>query len=134
MGRTLRLSLPGALMVTAAAAAAVLFRFDPARFGFYPRCPLFVLTGLYCPGCGALRATHQLLHGSLEGALGYNPLFVLVAPALAYWAAARVLAPAGVHLPVPRLSGRATWAVACVVIGFGVLRNLPFAPFSILAP
>lgn len=120
--------------MAAAAAATVLFRFDPARFGFYPRCPLFVLTGLYCPGCGALRAAHQLLHADLEGALGYNPLLVLMAPALAYWAAARVLAAAGVRLPVPHLSGRTTWAVACVVIGFGVLRNLPFAPFSTLAP
>ena len=134
MGRSLRVSLLGALAVAAAAVATLLYRFDPARFGFYPRCPLFVLTGLYCPGCGALRATHQFLHADLAGALGYNPLFVLMAPALAYAVAARVLAPAGVHLPVPRLSGRATWAVACVVIGFGVLRNLPFAPFSTLAP
>lgn len=131
-------ALAGAGLAVAAAgwgATSVLFRYDPAHFGFYPRCPLFVLTGLYCPGCGALRASHQLLHGNLLGALDYNPLLVMAAPFLAYalLSKGRELIT-GKTLPAPTLSGRATWAVAVLVIGFGIIRNLPYPPFSVLAP
>lgn len=118
-----------------AAGAAVLWRFDPMRVGWYPRCPSFVLTGLYCPGCGALRAGHALLHGHLGEALGFNAVLVLAAPLLAYVLARRALAAAGgPALPGRRLTGRESWAVVAVVVAFGVLRNLPWAPFTLLAP
>ena len=42
--------------------AAVLFFFNPAQSGFYPFCVFHRTTGLLCPGCGSLRALHQLLH------------------------------------------------------------------------
>lgn len=116
-------------------ATSILARYDPALFGFYPRCPLFVLTGLYCPGCGVLRASHQLLHGNLLGALDYNPVFVVAAPILVYALLSMALErTTGATLPAPRISGRASWAVAALIIGFGVLRNLPYPPFTVLAP
>lgn len=121
--------------VAALAAAAVLFRFDPMRFGFYPKCPLFVTTGLLCPGCGALRAGHALLHGDLPAALGFNLFLVVALPFLA-WALLRsgVLATTGHRLPAPRLSARGAWALFAALMLFTVLRNLPFAPFTLLAP
>ena len=61
----------------------MLDRYPPLEVHFYPRCPLFVLTGIYCPGCGALWAGHALLHGHLDAAFGYNALFVVDAPFLA---------------------------------------------------
>lgn len=137
-GAALPLLLRGAAAVAAsgcAAAVTLLFRFDPARFGFYPRCPLYVLTGYYCAGCGALRAAHQLLHGHLLRALDYNAFFVLLVPVLAYaglsWVAERTR---GRPLPAPRLSGGAVWAILAVIMAFTVLRNLPYPPFAVLAP
>ncbi len=119
----------------AAAVAAVLFRYDPAEFGFYPRCVLFVATGIYCPGCGALRAAHQLLHGNLLGALDYNVFFVLALPFLVYWGVAQgVGAATGRTLPSFRLSGRATWLLFAGILAFTLLRNFPYAPFAVLAP
>lgn len=119
----------------AGAAATLLFRFDPARFGFYPRCPLYVLTGYYCAGCGALRATHQLLHGHLLRALDYNAFFVLILPLLAYAGLSRALELAGRRpLPAPRVPGSAVWALLVVIMLFSVLRNLPYPPFAVLAP
>lgn len=50
--------------------------------GGYPLCPLLALTGLACPACGGLRATHDLATGDLAGAWAMNPLWVLVAPVL----------------------------------------------------
>jgi hypothetical protein len=119
----------------AAGSAAVLFRFDPMRVDFYPRCPLYVLTGLYCPGCGALRAGHALLHGEVMAALGFNVLFVLALPVFAYLAASRLRgAVTGRPLPTRFLPAAGIWAILGVLIGFSVLRNLPFEPFVILAP
>lgn len=61
-------------------ALGILYYFDPARFGFYPVCLFHRTTGLLCPGCGGLRALHQLLHGHIMAALRLNPLAVLALP------------------------------------------------------
>src|SRR5687767_1756229 len=71
------LALGGAV----AAAAALLYIFDPASTPFYPACPLRALTGLMCPLCGGLRAAHALLHGRVFEALALNP-FLFVAGTL----------------------------------------------------
>lgn len=65
---------------------ALLYFFAPAEHGFYPQCIIRSLTGLSCPGCGGLRATHQLLHGNLAGAFSLNPLLILSLPALGFFA------------------------------------------------
>lgn len=135
IGSRALLALTLAAATAGTAAATVLFRYDPAKFGFYPRCLLFVYTGIYCPGCGALRAMHQLVHGNLLGALDYNPLLVLASPFLVYWVLAHALRlTTGRGLPIPYVPGRVGWAIAGTVISFMVLRNLPFAPFTVLAP
>jgi hypothetical protein len=115
-------------------AAGVLFAYDPMRVGFYPRCPLYLLTGLYCPGCGSLRAGHALLHGHLAEAVGFNAFLVAALPFLLYGLARRLAPLAGFTLPEVRLSARSVWAVFAAVCAFAVLRNLPWAPFTALAP
>ena len=72
--RRLARPLAGAGLV--AASTAYVWAVDPTQPGHYPLCPTFALTGIYCPGCGMLRATHALLHGDLAGSVGYNPLLV----------------------------------------------------------
>lgn len=62
------------------AGLVVLYLYDPVEASFYPRCPLFLLTGWQCAGCGTLRAAHCLLHGAVPQAMAYNPFFVCVAP------------------------------------------------------
>ena len=118
--------------VAAAAMGAVLYRFDPMRVGFYPRCPIYLLTGFYCPGCGGLRAGHALLHGHFLEALGYNPLLVL---ALAVFLAVGVWRLAGGSLPrgFPMTPSRAA-VLGAAVVAFTLLRNVPAGPFRLLAP
>ena len=62
------------------AAAAVLFLFDPATARFYPPCLFTALFGRECPGCGSLRAVHQLLHGNLASAWTLNRGIVVALP------------------------------------------------------
>jgi len=125
------------LLATSAVVASVpvLYRFNPLEVHFYPRCPLFVMTGIYCPGCGALRAGHALLHGHLLTALDYNALLVVAAPFLAWALAAQaVQALTGRSIPIHRLSGAQSKAIMWLFIAFMVLRNLPLYPLSVLAP
>jgi hypothetical protein len=89
-----RNSAPPALRVAASilllpTAAALLLRFPPDRYSFYPRCPIYVLFHLQCPGCGATRALAALLRGDLLEALHQNALFTFALPVFLFWAACR---------------------------------------------
>ena len=115
-----------------AVAAVVLYTRDPGEPGSYPVCPLNAATGLYCPGCGTLRAAHQLLHGNVGKGFSLNPLAVLAVPFMAYHLAVWLM-PA--LRPTQRQpNAMVTWLLLAAVVAFGVLRNLPWAPFSSLAP
>ena len=56
-----------------------------AAFYLFIGCPLHVLTGISCPGCGMTRALRALLRLDFSGALQYHPL-IIVLPLLAVWA------------------------------------------------
>ena len=59
---------------------------DPHRPGsLFPPCPFRLLTGWYCPGCGGLRMTHDLLHGDLPAAVNDNAYLLIGLPVLAAW-------------------------------------------------
>jgi hypothetical protein len=121
-------------VATAACAAAIVVAvIDPNEPGHYPTCPVLAMTGLYCTGCGTLRAVHDVLRGDLVGALHMNPLMLMMAPfAIATWAAWTIRAATG----RPRTWAAPPWALyvtAGALVLFTVLRNIPFlAPW--LAP
>jgi hypothetical protein len=102
-----------------------------------PRCGFHFLTGLYCPGCGNTRASYALLHGDVPGALRQNVFFVLGLPFLLFWAGRswyQWIYPDRLK-PLPfRWKRSYSLAIAWAFMAFGVLRNLPFVPFSRLAP
>ncbi|MEL1265471.1 DUF2752 domain-containing protein [Pseudoxanthomonas putridarboris] len=123
-----------AVLSLAVAGVWLLRTFDPNAPGNpFPACMFKALTGLYCAGCGATRALHALLHGDVRAAFSMNPLLVLVLPVLPVltawslgWRPVR-LQPAMRWLLAPKL-----WLA--LLLGFWVLRNLPWPPFSWLAP
>jgi hypothetical protein len=103
--------------------------------GLYPSCPLFSLTGLYCPGCGTTRALHQLLHGHFATAFGLNALMVLALPVILYaYLSYALLAIRGRGLPRVFVPPVFIKTLLWTVVAFGILRNLPLYPFSLLAP
>lgn len=130
--RWTRLAAPGGTALLAATVVGYVGAVDPNQAGHYPTCPFLFVTGLYCPGCGSLRAVHALAHGDVPEALSRNPLTVLSVPLLvALW----------VLWTRRRLTGRrrswaapgwAIWGLLAVVIAFWILRNLP--GFAFLAP
>lgn len=127
-----RAAAPAATALAAAAGAVLLGVVSPEERGHYPVCPFNAVTGLYCPGCGGLRAVHALVHGDLVTALHRNALAVVLLPvAVAVW----------ITWTRRRLrDARATWHPSAAgslllvtsLVVFGVLRNLPW--FAVLAP
>ena len=118
----------------AALAALVLFCFDPRQYHFYPVCFFHQTTGLLCPGCGALRAMHQLLHGHLAAAFRFNPVLIASLP-FVFWAGARFALQKARHQPLS-LSLRPAWLwlILAAVLVISVLRNLPGPLFALLRP
>lgn len=96
-------------------------------------CPLHSATGYWCPGCGGTRAAYAIAHGDLLGALSMNLLLTLAIPFLAVLWIRWVMRLSGRSLkewPFPSWAGA---ALGGVILGFFVLRNVPF--FSpLLAP
>jgi hypothetical protein len=107
--------------------AAVLFWFDPTLYRFYPPCLFYKATGLYCPGCGSLRALHQLLHGHVATAFHFNPLLIASLPVCGGLYLYRVLhKEPGPVFSVPKIIW---WCVAIAVL-FAIWRNLPGSPLA----
>lgn len=130
----------GAIWITAGAAVAavsgamVLFAFEPEESGWFPPCPFHATTGLQCPGCGALRGLHQLLHGNLMGALDFNPLMVLALPFIGYAVMCSIVFEiSGRRLPSKRIPPQAIWGLLGLIIAFWIVRNIPMYPLSLLA-
>lgn len=118
----------------AGAAGLVLFCFDPRQYHFYPVCFFHQTTGLLCPGCGALRGLHQLLHGHLAAAFRFNPMLVVFLPFL-FWYGARYGLQQARNQPASLgLSPVWLWLFLAVVLVVSVLRNLPGASFAMLRP
>jgi hypothetical protein len=114
----------------AVCAGLLLYLFNPSENRFYPRCFFHMITGWDCPGCGGLRASHQLLHGHWREAFVLNPLFVVALPILVLFVTRYLLVRVtGKKIPQPFNSTIWVWVAAVIVIGFGVLRNLPWHPW-----
>lgn len=123
------MSRVGALLGGGAVASylTALFLFDPERHGAFLPCPFHWLTGLLCPGCGAQRAVHDLLHGRLLEALGHNAALVAALPLLGLqWGLSRWM-----RRPW-WADNRVVWAWAIGLVAWGVARNLP--GFGALVP
>ncbi|GGH47928.1 hypothetical protein IA57_00215 [Mangrovimonas yunxiaonensis] len=116
-------------------AVSLYFLINPAEANIFPPCPFHTVTGLYCPGCGSQRAIHDILNGNLLQGFGHNYLFLLLFFVLGYealtWIRAKCFNKTTYNLIN---TSKFTIAVLVVVLVFWCLRNLPFYPFTMLAP
>lgn len=103
----------------------------PAGVGL---CPFQAVTGLWCPGCGGLRAMSDLAHLDVVGAIGNNVLAVVLAVVLVVawtsWVRGHLRGAPRRRMIV--LGPRANAVVLAVMLSFTVVRNLPVG--SALAP
>lgn len=99
-----------------------------AFWGLAIPCPIYALTGLYCPGCGVTRMLLSLLRLDFALAWRYNPAILLLALPLAALLVdlARGYLSAGVVQP-SRWRNTAALSLVIALLVFGVVRNLPGA-------
>lgn len=103
----------------------VVWRFEPSGQLFYPRCAFYEATGWKCPGCGATRAAHALVHGQWETAWRQNGLFVACLPVfggVVLWGS--VGRRTGHRRANFVWNARFWWAFTAVAFGFGLVRNV----------
>jgi Protein of unknown function (DUF2752) len=119
-------------VAVAAAGLAYLMAVDPHDpRAWAPFCPVKLVTGLDCPGCGGLRLAHDLVHGDLHAAVYDNLFLLLTSPLLVYqlgrhWRAVR----AGEPHQVPRALA---YGLAGGALAWMAVRNLPRWPLKPLA-
>ncbi len=116
------------------ATVALHFR-DPHQSGSWGVCPLYAMTGVYCPGCGGLRAVNDLSNADVGAALSSNVFVVALMPFVVLWWGRSIW---------NRWHGKssAVWgaqggtgvlyAVAAIAFVFAVVRNTPWGAW--LAP
>ncbi|MFV0305203.1 MAG: DUF2752 domain-containing protein [Moheibacter sp.] len=113
-----------------------LYSHNPSnKENFYASCTFKSVTGLDCPGCGGQRSVHHLLHFDIVQAFRFNAFFVLALPyilllifhevRLFFW-----------KIPKPKnflTSNKMLWIFVVAILLFGLIRNLPYYPFTLLA-
>ena len=80
------------------------------------------LKPIWCPGCGGLRMTHDLLHGDLAAAATDNVFLLVGLPLVALWWLSRRRARR------PAVTPAAIAVAAAAAVLWAVVRNLPGFP------
>lgn len=108
----------------------------PDGLPWLPDCTFYRLTGLHCAGCGMTRAAHATLHGRIGEAFRFNPVGMVLLPLACFGVGLEILGwVRGRPLPFRLNVGVAgAWAIVWIVVAFWILRNLPWWPFTLLAP
>jgi len=116
----------GVILVLGAAACGILLAVPPGspHSKWLPKCLLHEWTGLYCSGCGATRALSALLHGDVKASLHNNALLIPLCALLVFLFVK----------PSVRIKRPVAIAITVIIVLFTVLRNIPIAPFTYLAP
>jgi len=115
--------------------AFIYFTINPSEVDFMLKCPLYKTTGVYCPGCGSQRSVHHLLHFNIIGAANNNILFLAGLLVATY------------HYGISLINNffnrnyksvfdknKNLLIVLLITVLFWILRNIPYYPFTLLAP
>lgn len=106
--------------------AGVYLLFDPAETVWMPKCPVHVLTGFDCPGCGSQRAFHALLNGDFEGMVRANALLVIFFPFILLTGVAELNKKRWPRLYRAISQPAVIYSLLGLVIAWTILRNIFF--------
>ncbi len=112
--------------------SAVYFYFHGSKL----RCIVYDQFHIYCCGCGATRALEDLMHFRILQALDHNIFFVISLPFVSYYFFKEYvrIATGKDIITFVKLKPNTTIIILIIILLFGIIRNIPFYPFTILAP
>ncbi len=122
--------LVAGVAATSALAVGLLYPRYPELF---PSCPSRTLFGVLCPLCGGTRGAHALATGQLSQAVAFNA-FLPVLVVLTAWSWLAWVGRSLGHRILPAVPRWLWWSIGALWLAYGVLRNLPVAPFAAWAP
>ncbi len=135
MLRKTKLIITLSIVIMLLGVLSLYFFWSPSEYDFFPKCPFYFLSGIYCAGCGSQRAIHQIINGQVINGIRHNYLLLLVFGVLTYKATLFVLNQVYnktyfdiLHKPIT------TKIILALVLLFWVLRNIRVFPFTELAP
>lgn len=113
---------------------AMVYQIDPSQPGSpFPGCFFHQVTGWHCPGCGSTRAVHALLHFDVARALHMNALLLFTVPFMPGLILRQFRPLPGWYEAIVKPVAN-VWFWLVLYLSFGILRNLPWRPFTYLAP
>ena len=111
-------------VIAITAILCIYFWFDPVAEGrFFPKCPVYFFTGLYCPSCGSQRAFHALLHGEFLTAIRYNYILIFNVPFFALLIISSIFRSKLVKIHDFLFSMKGATIYLTVYIGWFIIRN-----------
>lgn len=116
--------------------AAYVYSCEYFGIGFILKCPFYFFTGYLCPGCGSQRAIAALLHGNLTDAIHSNILLVILIAVLVLRVVMQIIGERFYIMPTIYETKTTVnlKIITIMLIGFGVIRNIPFPLFSCFVP
>ncbi len=121
------IAVPAAVAGAGVLAVVAVHLRDPHVEGSWGICPVYALTGVYCPGCGGMRAVHNLTEGQVLDSLHSNlialPLLMLFAVWVGDWAIRAWRGKPMRHFGINALT---MWSIFGFLAVFTVLRNTPW--------
>ncbi len=128
MSRKKRIAIGVAIMIALLTGIYLYSQYNPENYRFFPKCPVYLLTGYKCPGCGSQRAFYNLFHGDLVTAFMYNPLMILLIPYVLFGIYIEYMAdrnsPRIVHLRNLFFGKWAVLILAVIILLYTIFRNL----------
>lgn len=112
------------ILSVAAILLAVYVYFDPSDTWWMPKCPVHLLTGLECPGCGSQRAIHALLRGNFAEAWHHNALLLTMMPLLGLMAYSEATRQKNPRLYRKLFHPAVIAGIIAIIAIFTVIRNL----------
>jgi hypothetical protein len=113
------------------------YTFNPSvQTGNFISCPTNEIFGFFCPGCGSQRMIHHLLHFEFLEAFRYNPLLFVLFPFVVFCIfifISNTFFGTTYRLKFLYKNGF-VWTFFGILLLYAILRNLPFHPFTLLAP
>ena len=103
----------------------ILYAFIYIKFSIGIPCIFHEITGLYCPGCGATRATISLIKLDFYQAFRYNIIVVISIPLFIVYLLYK-------NKTKKEIPNTILYIYLAALLIFGILRNIPY--FSFLAP
>jgi len=111
------------------------YMINPAGQDWLPQCPFHSFTGLHCPGCGSQRALHDFLHGNIIEGFKHNVLIGLGILVMFY---KLFLIMRSKYYPQKKKNllydPKTPWIIFIIIVSFWIMRNIPYEPFTFLAP